>query len=79
VEDNKPDGIAHLRELIGADSSITVQSLPARYPQGAEKVLIYETTGRVVEEGKLPADAGVIVSNVTSIAFLAAICAPVCR
>ncbi|MGI6733658.1 MAG: SLBB domain-containing protein [Anaerovoracaceae bacterium] len=37
------------------------------YPQGAERVIIYETTGRVVPPGKLPADSGVLVSNVSSL------------
>ena len=70
VEDNKPKAIALLKEMTAGDASIEVDSLPAKYPQGAEKVLIYHTTGRVVPEGKLPADVGVIVMNVASIAFL---------
>ena len=37
------------------------------YPQGAERVIIYETTGRHLIAGKLPADVGCIVSNVTSV------------
>ncbi|MBQ3269086.1 MAG: chorismate synthase, partial [Clostridia bacterium] len=47
-----------------------VESLPAMYPQGGEKVLIYNITGREVPEGKLPADAGCIVMNCTSLAAL---------
>ena len=46
-------------------------SLPALYPQGGEKVIIYHTIGRVVPEGKLPADVGVLVLNVTTVASLA--------
>jgi electron transport complex protein RnfC len=45
--------------------------LPSRYPQGAEKVLVHNTVGRVIPEGKLPGDVGVIVMNVTTIAALA--------
>ncbi|MBO4452392.1 MAG: SLBB domain-containing protein, partial [Clostridia bacterium] len=41
------------------------------YPQGAEKMLIRACTGRVVPAGKLPSDAGCVVMNVTSVAFLA--------
>ena len=48
-----------------------VASLPAMYPQGGEKVLIYHTIGRVVPEGKLPLDAGAIVINVTTLASIA--------
>ncbi len=68
VEDNKPAAIAHLREK--ETDTLKVQSLRSRYPQGGEKVLIYETTGKVVGEGKLPADVGVIVMNVTSLITL---------
>lgn len=71
IEDNKPKGIAKMQELAKGISGVQVQSLSSRYPQGAEKVLIYETTGRVVPEGKLPADVNCIVSNITTIAQLA--------
>lgn len=70
IEDNKPKAIAHIKSQIIAGDPIEVVSLKSKYPQGAEKVLIYETTGRVVEEGMLPADAGVIVMNVSSVAFV---------
>ena len=44
---------------------------PARdLPEGAEKVAAYETTGRVIKEGMLPADAGIIVENITTTAFI---------
>ena len=48
-----------------------VETLPSRYPQGAEKVLIDQCTGRQVPPGKLPSDVGCVVMNVTSIAVLA--------
>ena len=60
-----------LTELLENDPDINVIELESRYPQGAEKVIIYACTGIVVEEGKLPADCGVIVMNVSSISFLA--------
>ena len=71
IENNKPDAISRLTELAAArPEEITVMPLHAVYPKGGEKVLIYETTGRVVEEGKLPADAGVIVMNVGTLVKL---------
>ncbi len=70
IEDNKPKAIEHIKSQIIAGDPIEVISLKSKYPQGAEKVLIYETTGRVVAEGMLPADAGVIVMNVSSVAFV---------
>ena len=52
------------------DDTIDIITLPSSYPQGAEKVIIYNSTGRIVNEGELPADSGVIVINVSTIAFL---------
>jgi electron transport complex protein RnfC len=70
IEDNKPDAIKKLTQA--ASGQISVVSLHARYPQGAEKTLIYALTGRQVPSGKLPADSGCLVMNVTSVAFIAA-------
>ena len=72
IEDNKPKAIRLLTEKAAADKRITVKSLRSRYPQGAEKMLIYATTGRKVPAGgKLPADVGCIVLNVNSVSFIA--------
>ena len=71
IESNKPECIARLSEAFFGDSSVSVATLPDKYPQGAEKILIYNTTGRAVPEGKLPSDVGVLVMNVTSVAALA--------
>ncbi len=71
IENNKPECIEKMREVFADNESVTVASLPSKYPQGGEKVLIYNTTKRVVPEGKLPADVGVLVINVTSLAILA--------
>ena len=50
---------------------LEVKILGDKYPKGAEKVIIYECTGRVVEEKKLPSDCGVIVLNAATVAKLA--------
>lgn len=71
IEDNKPDAIAKFAKAVEKDSNIQVVTLKSKYPQGAEKVIIYETTRRVVKEGMLPSDVGAIVMNITSCAFLA--------
>lgn len=71
IEDNKPEAIAAMKELSARDPAIDVRALPASYPQGGEKVLIYNTVKRVVPEGKLPLDAGCIVMNVTTCACIA--------
>ena len=71
IEDNKPDAIKEMRAITDKDPVCSVAVLKSSYPQGAEKVLIYNTTGKVVPEGKLPLDVGVVVMNVTSLAVLA--------
>ncbi|MBO4563164.1 MAG: electron transport complex subunit RsxC [Clostridia bacterium] len=68
VENNKPRSIAALKKRFEDDPHIEVKSLPPMYPQGGEKVLIYNTVGRVVPEGKLPLDVGVVIMNVTTLA-----------
>jgi len=70
IEDNKPDAIALLKDKASGNPSIQISSLPSLYPQGAEKVLIYNCTGRIIEEGEIPADKGVIVMNITTVANL---------
>ena len=70
IEDNKMNAVNHLKELVGDAKDITVQALRTRYPQGAEKQLIQAITGREVPQGGLPADAGVIVLNVTTVSTI---------
>lgn len=65
VEDNKPQAISALSEAISASGTrAKVVSLKSKYPQGAEKQLIYAITKRKVPAGGLPADVGVVVGNV---------------
>ncbi len=67
VEDNKPDCVAALKKLTADEKDITVKALKTKYPQGAERQLIYASTGRAINSGMLPADAGCIVDNVDTI------------
>lgn len=73
LEDNKPKAAEHLthildeakaKGLIATDETIELTVLPAKYPQGGERQLIQAVLKREVPMGQLPADAGVIVSNV---------------
>ena len=63
IEKNKPEAI---KKLIAdcANTDIAVAPCKVKYPQGAEKQLIYAVTRRKVPCGGLPADVGVVVSNV---------------
>ena len=71
IERNKPEAIDLMFSLTQGDSSYQVKPLESRYPQGAEKVLVQSCTNRVIPLGKLPADVGCLVMNITSVAFLA--------
>ena len=66
IEDNKPDAIAMLQEKTKGYENIEVMAARTKYPQGAEKMLIKKVLGRSVPRGGLPADAGAVVSNVSS-------------
>ena len=63
IEDNKPTAAKILRRTINPVNDIVVDVLPAKYPQGAEKQLIYAITGREVPSGGLPAAVGCAVFN----------------
>lgn len=64
IEANKPDAIAHFNSLCSRENNISVVPLKLRYPQGAEKQLIYAATRRAVPSGGLPMAVGVVVQNV---------------
>lgn len=68
VEDNKPDAVEALRKSAAATPNITVEAVPAKYPQGAEKILIEVLLGREVPSGGLPSDIGAAVFNVATLA-----------
>lgn len=72
IEDNKQDAISKLNEEFAKQGLTNLHTFPlqARYPKGAERVLVYEITGKTMDAGVLPADLGVILSNVTSVAFV---------
>ncbi len=70
VEDNKPDCIKILKEYTKNEPRISVKALKTKYPQGAERALIYATTGRQINSSMLPADAGCVVNNVDTIAAI---------
>ncbi len=71
IENNKPESIEQVARMFQDDETVSVYPLPSLYPQGEEKVLVYNTTGLVIPEGKRPFDIGVLVINVTSLAVLA--------
>ena len=74
IEGNKPAAIRELNQLVqesGQSGRICVLKLRTAYPQGAEKVLVRACTNRVVPVGGIPLDAGCVVLNISSVAFIA--------
>ncbi|AKI97301.1 electron transport complex subunit RsxC [Kosmotoga pacifica] len=63
IENNKPKAIEEIKKATKG-TGIEVATLKTKYPQGAEKQLIYAITKRVVPSGGLPMDVGVVVQNV---------------
>jgi electron transport complex protein RnfC len=73
VEANKREAIEEMKKLAASfdgECKASVKVLSAVYPQGGEKVLIYNTTKREVPVGKLPIDVGCIVLNCTTCAAI---------
>lgn len=68
IEANKQDAADHLRKLIPSDMPVTVEVVPVKYPQGAEKMLITSLLGREVPSGGLPIDVNAVVVNVATTA-----------
>lgn len=67
IENNKPEAIAKLTEMVANEEKIEVCPCQTKYPQGGERNLIYAVTGRKINSKKLPADAGCIVDNVDTV------------
>ncbi|WP_288237360.1 electron transport complex subunit RsxC [uncultured Alistipes sp.] len=67
IENNKPDAIAHLRQIAAGYAGIEIVPLKVMYPQGGEKQLIAAVTGRQVPPPPaLPIDVGAVVCNAST-------------
>ena len=69
IEDNKPEAIEAIRKACEG-TGIHVAALKTKYPQGAEKMLIYVVTGREGPCGGLPMDVGVEVQHAATVAAI---------
>ena len=67
IENNKPEAIKKLTEMVKDEPRIEVCPLLTKYPQGGERTLIYATTGREINSKMLPADVGCVVDNVETV------------
>lgn len=65
--------VASLTKCLEKHPKLSVHQMGAFYPAGDEQVIVYEVTGRVVPEGGIPLNVGVVVTNVeTALNVLAA-------
>ena len=71
IENNKREAIEKMKTLAEKTEGVEIKVLPSIYPQGGEKVLVYNTVKKIIPKGGLPLDVGVIVINVTTLAFIA--------
>lgn len=75
IEDNKSEAFGVLKNIADkdnfSDDKIKIMRLKSKYPQGAEKALVYSVTGRCVPEGGLPLDVNCMVINANTVAFIA--------
>lgn len=74
IENDNKKALAAMRKMAAeiTECDVKVKALPAMYPQGGEKVLVYHTTGRQIAAGKLPIDVGCVVLNCTTLAAIGA-------
>ena len=67
IEDNKPDAIELMQAKVADIEGMEVCVAKTKYPQGGEKMLIKRVLDRFVPSGKLPADVGAVVCNVSTV------------
>ncbi len=63
------DTVARVREVAASEfPGVEIHELDNFYPAGDEQVLVNDVTGRVVPEGGIPLEVGVVVNNVITLA-----------
>jgi len=61
------DAIAAFEKLLPAHPDISLHKLGSFYPSGDEQSIVCEVTGRIVPEGGIPLNVGVVVDNVETL------------
>ncbi|MDD2957395.1 MAG: electron transport complex subunit RsxC [Lachnospiraceae bacterium] len=75
IEQNKPEAIEAMQKACSAKANVRVLAVPVKYPQGGERSIISVVAGRELKLGMLPADAGCVVDNVSTVrAVYRAVC-----
>lgn len=71
VKRSHPEVVETVRRELPPGGAVRLHLLDDYYPAGDEFLTVYDVTGRVVPEGGLPPDVGVLVCNVLSLAQVA--------
>jgi Na+-translocating ferredoxin:NAD+ oxidoreductase RnfC subunit len=67
VREGLSDILGSLRKRVSGVRGVEVVTVADNYPAGDEHILVYEATGRVIPQGGIPLDVGVVVSNVNTL------------
>lgn len=67
LKEHYTDAIAAIKEVLPADNSIKLHLLDNYYPAGDEFLLVYEVVGKIIPEGGIPINVGVVVNNVITL------------
>ncbi len=67
IRDGFPEMLETLEKSVTGARGVDVVTVADNYPAGDEHILVYETTGRVIPQGGIPPDVGVVVSNVNTL------------
>lgn len=64
LKEHYHNAVEALKKALPKHPKLSVHTMGAFYPAGDEQVIVYEVTHRVVPEGGIPLNVGVVVSNV---------------
>jgi len=67
VKGHYGDVLRIVRDAMPTDGSIEIFEMDNYYPAGDEFLLVYDVTGRLIPEGGIPLDVGVVVDNVVTL------------
>jgi electron transport complex protein RnfC len=70
IEDNKLNVLEAIRPHLPEDGSIGIEAVTTKYPQGAEKMLVYSLLGEEIPSGQLPSSIGVAIFNVATLSSI---------
>jgi Na+-translocating ferredoxin:NAD+ oxidoreductase RnfC subunit len=68
VRESQAGRLADLRGAMRRLTGVDLFGVQDSYPAGDEHLLVYEVTGKAIPQGGIPPEAGVVVSNVNTLA-----------